>query len=325
MLEEEVELERQMYGPKDAHSDEESVKTVTPNVDTFEPENDDDLQDEPVITDLDKTIQEIKDTEAEKKKSSWKQRFVGYKASTDKTISNLRKENLELGNTIAKLSAESNKFRSDFENLKQTRKDIYEDIISQQDIDTLGPEAVDIIKKTNRKAAEAVIAPLQEEINRLKVKEVQDLKKAAEERRRVEYASFTQDLSDIVPDYKKLNVDPGFEKFMMETDQSTGEKRLDLFRRAEDYLDSSRVADFFKDYKASIPKSKREVLEDKMTPTSSSNSSETISAKKDTFTMAEVNKFFDDITKGLYKNKPKEAIDIEARITKAYIAGTIKG
>ena len=110
---------------------------------------------------------------------------------------------------------------------------------------------------------------------------------------------------------------------MTAMDPMTGERRLEAFRRAEDYLDADRVADFFLDYKASIPKSKKDMLEDKITPNGAASSSAPSVAKVETFSMKEVDKFFDDVNKGAYRTRMKEANEIEARITKAYVEGRI--
>lgn len=323
LLEEEAEMEKEMFGKTtDNQADEASVESVIPNIDTFD--LDDNSQDQEVITDTKEDVQESKETESEKKqRASWKLRFKNYKASTDKTISNLRKENSELYSRVASCTTKIDELSLVIAELKGQRKDVYSELITQEDIDMIGPEAIDIIKKTNKKATEAALSPLKEEIAKLKMKELESIKRASEERRKAEYGRFTADLGRLVPDYQALNIDSGFEKYMMDTDEATGERRLDVFRRAEDYLDAERVADFFNDYKASMPRSKKEMLEDKLTPNSNSSSSAPINSKRDTFTIKEVDKFFDDVNKGLYKNKRKEADEIEAKITRAYIDGNI--
>lgn len=331
ILAEEAELEKELYGQKKSdHSGDESENTIIPNVDTFEADS---LKDEDGLEKkedpTEKSDEDAQDSKKdpsesdEKQKSSWKQRFTNYKAATDKTISTLRKDNSFLLSKLGTTEAKVYELEESIRRITSNKKDLFAEVITQEDIDTIGPEAVEIIKKANKKATEAALQPMQEELNRLKAKELADYKAAAENRRREAYGRFTQNLGKLVPDFEAINLDPNFEKYMLELDPQTGEKRLDAFRSAEDYLDADRVADFFIDFKASAPKSKREMLEEKMTPDSTSSSQPLTSPKKQTFSISEVNKFFDDVTKGAYRHKTKEADEIEARITRAYIEGRI--
>ena len=65
------------------------------------------------------------------------------------------------------------------------------------------------------------------------------------------------------------------------------------------------------------------MLEDKITVEGSASGSAPAQSKKETFSIKDVDKFFNDITKGVYKGRMKEADEIEARITRAYIEGRI--
>lgn len=247
-------------------------------------------------------------------------RYNNFKASTDLTISNLRKENIALVSKLQSSNTKIDELSWKLAELQRVSKDPLEGAITQEERDLIGSEAVDVIQRTNKLATEAAINPLKEEIRQLKAKELANIKRDSEARVQAEYNLFIADLGKVVPDYAAINLDSNFEKFMLDFDTNTGEKRLDSFRRAEEYRDVYRVADFFNEYKASIPKSKREVLEDKVSVDSSKSSNTPISnSKKETFTVKEVEKFYDDLAKGLYRRKNKEAEEIEARIEKAYM------
>ena len=316
-LAEEAELEKQLLAV--VADPDSSTSTPVPNVDTFNLDEDDG---DPTDSQVDPQVST--ESEADKKiRQSWKQRFANYKGSTDKTISNLRKDNLVLIGQISDARKEIDRLAARIADMQNSGKDLFGDSITPEDVETIGVEAVDIVKKATKRATEAAVNPPKEEINKLKAKELEMIKKNAEERRAAEYKLFTADLGRLVPDYQAINLDPGFEVFMMATDPVTGERRLDSFRRAEDYLDADRVADFFLDYKASIPKSKKEMLEDKITPSGAASSSAPSVKKVETFSIREVNKFFDDVSKGAYRNRKKEADELEARITKAYVEGRI--
>jgi len=316
-LADEEALEKELFAEV---SDPEKSTTPIPNVDTFE--LDDDSDEKNPNLDADEVVEDSKE-DANKKKQSWKQRFASYKGSTDRTISNLRKENQSLIGQISEARKEISRQHAIVAELQNRDKDVFGEVITPEDVETIGVEAVDIVKKTTKRATEAAVGPLLEEIKQMKAKELEAAKKAHESKRVAEYGKFTSRLGELVPDYQAVNLDPGFEIFMMNTDPNTGEKRIDAFRRAEDYLDHERVADFFNDYKASIPRSKKEMLEDKITVEGSASGSAPAQSKKETFSIKDVDKFFNDITKGVYKGRMKEADEIEARITRAYIEGRI--
>ena len=323
ILAEEAELEKEYFGTTSEPSSKEDLsKSEDKNVDDKE------TVDKTIVTEVTtdplsehKPDQDIKDLQDE---NTWEKRFKNYKASTDKTIANLRKDNVDLIGRMKTSNDRISELMKELSALKTNTKDPIEDIVTQQDIDNLGPEAIDFLKRASKKATETAVSPLHQELEKLKAKELVDLEKSSKERRAAAYDTFSKQLAKLVPDYKEIDVDKGFEEFMLANDPTTGDQRLKSFRIAEEYLDPFRVADYFNDYKASIQhKSKKEILEDKITPSGKASGTIPNNAKKDTFTVTEVNKFFDDIARGVYKNKRKDAEEIEARITQAYIDGKI--
>ena len=256
---------------------------------------------------------------------SYKKRYSSFKASADKTIYNLRREiasfrtaNSELQNQIDTLSLK-------LAQLTSTSNDPLKDIITDDDVINIGEEAIDVIKRVTKQASEASTAPLQDEIKKLKMEKIQEQKRLAEERHKVAYNRFLINLEEIVPDYATINLDSKFKEFMEGYDDLTGESRLASFRQAEEYLDAQRVADFFLTFKESQPRSKKEKLEENMTPTASNATEVTKSKTVETFTARQVEDFFNDIARGVYRNRQKEANELEARISKAYIEGRIIG
>jgi len=318
MLKEEAELDKQFLAMGDDPSTE--AKPPIPNVDTFDLDNIPD-EDDPTGT-TPEVNQESKEGDAEKKtKQSWKQRHINYKASTDKTIYNLRTEVTYLKEQLGLKDKRTRELESKVAILESRDQDPFD--ITPEDIALIGPEAVDIVKKATKKATESAINPLAKELEEIRARELAKIKQELADKEAADHRRFLFDLGKIVPDYEEINFLKGFEDFMLAIDSSTGESRLNAFKRAEQYKDAERVADFFLEYKASIPKSKKLMLEDKITPDGSNSTSAPQSKRAETFTMKEVDKFFNDVNKGLYRNKIKEANELEARITKAYIEGRI--
>jgi hypothetical protein len=268
---------------------------------------------------------EVIEQELSPEEESYKKRYSSFKASADKTIYNLRREiasfrvaNSELQNQIDNLSLK-------LAQLTSTSNDPLKDIITDDDVINIGEEAIDVIKRVTKQASEASTAPLQDEIKKLKMEKIQEQKRLAEERHKVAYNRFLINLEEIVPDYAAINLDSKFKEFMEGHDDLTGQSRLASFRQAEEYLDAQRVADFFLTFKESQPRSKKEKLEENMTPTGSSSAEVGKGKVVETFTARQVEDFFNDIARGVYRNRQKEANELETRISKAYIEGRIIG
>jgi len=323
LLQEEAELEKEMFGPSESSEESTSNLNLDPDDSFVEEDETTGPIDFPDATTV--IQQEEQEKEPEKQRVSWKQRFKSYKASTDKTISTLRKENVNLFTRLRESEEKIDDLSVKLSNLMNSNTDIFQGIITEEDTDSIGEEAVDIVKRASQKAVEASVTPLKEEINRLKADKVAEQRRLAEARRASAYNSFLMDLSKFVPDYQSIDKDPKFAQFMEGYDEYTGEKKVDVFRRAEEFLDAERVADFFIEFKRALPRSKKERLEENITPTGSASASNTNTVKaEETFTARQVEDFFNDIARGVYKNRQKEANEIEARITKAYVEGRIR-
>lgn len=328
ILKEEAELEKEVYGKV---VDNPPEPKVLPEEEGATTKSEPKALPEEVIVETTPTDSEVyqdvtEGTEAEKKtRASWKARFSSYKAATDKTISNLRKENQLLLSNIKEAREKIDTLSEKVATLLSKDEDMFSGVVTSEDIEMIGPEAIDVVKKTTKKATENAVSPLIKEIERLKEKERRRDQNILDEKIKADYGSFLKELGVLVPDYATIDKDPKFKSFLEEYDPQTGEKRVDIFRRSEDYLDAPRIAEFFLDFKDSLPKSKRSILEENITPegSHSGRNQVTTNLEKESFSQAEVDKFFSDYSKGLYKNKEKEANLIEARITKAYMSGNI--
>lgn len=268
---------------------------------------------------------EVIEQELSPEEESYKKRYSSFKASADKTIYNLRREIASFRTVNSELQSQIDSLSLKLAQLTSTSNDPLKGIITDDDVINIGEEAIDVIKRVTKQASEASTAPLQDEIKKLKMEKIQEQKRIAEERHKVAYNRFLINLEELVPDYATINLDSKFKEFMEGYDELTGESRLASFRQAEEYLDAQRVADFFLNFKESKPHSKREKLEENMTPTASNATEVTKSKTVETFTARQVEDFFNDIARGVYRNRQKEANELETRISKAYIEGRIIG
>lgn len=247
-----------------------------------------------------------------KTRTNWKakynenqKRMAGLKASSDTFKHTTRmeietlKQQIEILRTAPKVAA-----------------DPFEDVFSEQDADTIGEEAVDIIKRASQKASENQVNPLKSEIAQLKAERVEADKRAAVAAQVSEYKKFTNALTKKVNNWEELNKDPGFLDFLSEVDEDSGYTRAVMIRRAEGSRDVKRVADFMVEYnKITTPEDK---LEEQVGPTGTSTTSVVKEEDKgEMIAKSFVDQFYQDSIRGRYKEDPQLAIETQVKINKA--------
>ena len=205
--------------------------------------------------------------------------------------------------------------------LTSKKPDNLDELFDKQTVDVLGVKTVDSIKQSIRDTNARVTA--QED------KAASD-KIAADEAKlstqvKTEYDSFLDSLEKIVPDQASLNVDKGFLTYLDGVDKMTGSIRQDLLTNAAKSRDVGRVAQFFNDYKKTLevkPKVKDSVNK-RIAPSTDGSTSVHDIADAGKITMAFVDKFYNDVTHGLFKGRHKEQLKIEAQIDQAFISGNL--
>ena len=316
LQQEEKELEELVYGKKQENQ-EDNTSPLEINPDTT-----------PIVQE---------ERKEEDDGSSWKKRFTSFKASADNTIFQLRKDNAQLKSDIANVIDRNETILSEVVALKKqistkSQEDSYDNLFSQEEVDIIGPEAVDIFKKVVKKTAgkpkeeNEDIKLLKEELNLLKKERNNNLRKEKENIETESFGSLKTSLEKIVPDWQSIDVDPKFLSFLEEADEFSGLPKRNLFASAVQSRDVFNVSRFYNEFKG-LRSSKEDILSKKVTPigtnSGSSDNLDKESNSKKTYTINEFNKFMDDYTKGKYKGKEKEARIIEARFDKAFIEGRI--
>lgn len=310
LMQEEAELEKQFFG-----GDVEDLEDTTLK-DTPEEIEEEESTDEEVIVPTEQEV--ISDDQVD-----WKKRFTNYKASTDITIRDLRRDLAQATSDIVAYQDKIDELSKEVSLIKSNSEDEYKDLFSEEDADIVGQDAIDIFKKGVKKAAESSTAPLKEELEKLRKKE----RKLKEEASKAELAKIYKDhfhdpLKRLVPDFEQLNTNPQFIEFLQEPDEETGIQRITLLRKAESVYDPGRAASFFREFKKSIGKNN---LESKITPVANGNSTsnDMRTTKPRTFTMAEIDKNYNDQAKGVYRGREKEWRILEAQMDKAFEQGNI--
>jgi len=295
-------------------------------------------QEEEVKTE-DKVEEESKQPEVDQKpkkpRTSWKKRYTNYKATTDNTIFELRKELAAWKSQVASKDSIVEDLQKELSKLKQklTEKvDPFEGVITKEDEDLIGPEAVEIIKKAVKSRPttdDSRYQMLQEEIESLKREKREQLKREAEAVEKDSLLNLKRKLTALVPDWETLDLEDGFKEYINDADPASGLPRSKFFLNAVSTFDVERVASFYNAYKALKPKSKEEILESKVTPAGggSEENDKKVDESKKIYSIQDYNRFMDDLAKGKYNSTAqlrKEAAVLERKFDLAIMEGRMR-
>ena len=139
--------------------------------------------------------------------------------------------------------------------------------------------------------------------------------------------AFFRQLGDLVPHYKAQNVDAGFVNWLAEQDRFTGKARQELFDEAYNALDVVRIAEFFKayPYQPTVARTNPEqpTLEQQVAP-EQNRSAPPAPAGKRTYTRGDIQKFYNDARRGVYRGREDEMARIEQDIFAAQQEGRVR-
>lgn len=198
-----------------------------------------------------------------------------------------------------------------------------------KDVEAFGAELVEMV---NRNAASQIAGAVQQalaevsaRLERLEQQHQVTAKTAAMSAEQAFYA----DLTARVPDWKAVNVDPGFLTWLGQPDALTGDERQLALDRASASLNAERAAAVFLAYKATVtpaaqPVARASEVESQVAPSRSGASAAPADTTPRLVSQQEVVKFYDDVRRGVYRGREQEQQQIEAAINKAIAEGRIR-
>lgn len=135
-------------------------------------------------------------------------------------------------------------------------------------------------------------------------------------------------LTSLVPDWQKLNEDPGFIDWLKKRDKYTGATRHQLLLDSWERFDVERSKAFFEDYVEETGGTKPTKSEEKvygLTPdTSGGNVPAKGNAAKGYITRDQISEFYRDRAQGKFKGSDEDAAKIEAKIVRAVKEGKVR-
>lgn len=237
---------------------------------------------------------------------SWEHRYKVLQGKYDSEVPRLAQDFRSSKSRIAELEAEL---------LSLKTASPTQPLVKPEEIEQYGPELIDIA----RRVAQEEIGKKQTEIDQLKLKlnQFQEVTTNTAER------DFVRSLGELVPDWRQLNEDKSFLKWLDGIDEFTGATRQELLTRAEQARDAVRAAKFFTSFKqtsSTWAANSTQSLQQQVTPPTS-QAAPTPPAKK-IWTRPEIADFYSRVRRGSVSDKDVAAI--EADINAALSEGRIR-
>lgn len=192
--------------------------------------------------------------------------------------------------------------------------------ISQAEVDEYGEDMIALIKKASR------ADELEEKVKNLEAK-LGSLSTGVSNLYAKNQAEFYEKLTDKVPDWETVNASPEFQAWCAKFDPESGHQHQAMLDEAAERLDYVTVAQLFNTWKRSAGRpsasdqgARRPDLSEHVTPKKSNASTAQAAASggKKIWTEADINQFYTDVRKGVYRGREDEAARIEADIYAAY-------
>lgn len=215
---------------------------------------------------------------------------------------------------------------------QQATPDLKFSSITDKDREDFGADFIDVAQRAAQEKLTPEIQSLKQEIERLKGAVGNVTERTAQTAQQALYAHLTKEL----PDWRAINRDPKFIAWANLQEPLSGVIRMSMLRNAFDQGDGQRVLRFFQGFLADEaatapatlkpdPQNKGKVpLESFAAPgRATAPAAATPPGEKETYTNAQIAKFYMDVQKGVYRGNDAEKDRIEASIFKAQAEGRI--
>ena len=250
-------------------------------------------------------------------RDDWEERFARYKASTDEELHRLRTELKNKAEAVKE--AQEEKERSEAEAAQQN--EIKENELTDDEIETYGPDLVNIIKRASKVELAKNLLDLTRRMDALE----QGQQSIVETTSRTDKDRFFDALTDAAPNWKKDNRDDRFNDWLDDEMPGTGFDRRHFLSTAFNNSDVIRVAKFFTDW-ADLNGSSQQSIDHRIQGDRVRGGGESIIDATDAkiYTSAEIDKFYRDKRERRYVGRETEARNIEKDILLASQQGRVR-
>lgn len=250
------------------------------------------------------------------------QRYRTLQGMYNADTARLRTENQQLSSRLSQLEQLLSSLSA--QTTAQRPAASAEKLVTDKDVEEYG-ESIDVMRRVSREetlAAQQRIAELEQLIRNMQTSLLPRVEQVAQRQAVTAEQSFWSDLTNVAPNWREINSDPGFHSWLLEVDPLTGLTRQTYLDDAQRQLDASRVATFFRTWQdisgQSVAQSPRNAvasqLEKQVSPGRGRSGGAPSAEQPKTYTNADIAKFFDDVRKGTFKGREAERDRIERDI-----------
>lgn len=260
-------------------------------------------------------VKEVKD---EKGADYWKHRFDVLQGKYNAELPGLREQLQEAQQRMARMQIELEQVKESHQKAAQTRQQQETDTATLKTIrDEYGDEIANVFERMQG-TIQTLESRLASELEGTK-KEVNATREAAAQ---TAAEAYYQSLDDKVEGWREVNTDPDFHAWLEEEEGISGRTRGEILKESHESLNARRVARIFSEYKRQKEgTTKRDPRESQITPDTAGG--ETTPQGKPIYSRAEVKKFYEDVTKGKYRDS-KRVAELDRKYSIAQAEGRIR-
>lgn len=260
----------------------------------------------------------------------WKRRFESLDGKYRNEVPQLNHLLRQTQSENDQLKQRLDEFSRKLEELSTRPQDPPKPAITHKDAEVFGADLVEMVQRVAseslRQAAEPFSSKFAEMAGR-----IEQLEQRITGTSRTVQASaqdvFLSRLESKVPNWQQLDKDPQFLGWLGEVDPVYGVPRQAGLDSAVSALDADRAANVFNAYLRSIAppaaSSPSKDLERQVAPSSSSAPSAPASNGPRRFSIAEVEKFYTELRRGMWRGREADAARFEAEINAAIASGNV--
>lgn len=256
--------------------------------------------------------------------TTMEQRYRTLQGMYNADVGNLRVENRQLKERLTSLEQllSSVSASSTAPSQPATTK-----LVTDEDVKEYG-DSLEVMRRVSKEelaAANQKIVELEQLVRQMQTSVIPRVEQVAYRQNVSTEQLFWSELKALVPDWQTINADTQWQAWLLEVDPLTGATRQHYLEEAQRNLDAARVANFFAAWKgevgSSAAQSPREALASELgrqvSPGRSRSSGAPANDQPKRYSPQDIAKFYDDVRKGVYRDRQAERDRIERDIFRA--------
>ena len=201
-------------------------------------------------------------------------------------------------------------------------------VADPQDVEAFGQDLVDMVQRIAERMFGGAASEFQRQAAQFEQRLARlegTLKGTTETVAATAEQAFFDRLTKLVPNWEEVNTNQAFLDWLAEIDPVYGQPRQAALDVAQQSLNSERAANVFKAFLATLPQApKSNPVDKQVSPKAAASAAPTGTDNKPIITQAQIKAFYDDVAKGLYRGRPQEVQQIEAKINAAIAEGRVR-